>query len=96
MQPSGLPPIYSDAGHQAIGWGHDVTPSDPDYSAGITQEEADKILIQDLSTLQDEVNSYDLPLSQNQYGLKTKTVFYLAGPVCTASLFRLHSIQPPP
>jgi len=71
--------LYGDAGHQAIGWGHDITPSDPDYSAGITQEQADAILVKDLAIVEDEVNSYDLPLSQNQYDALVDFAFNCGG-----------------
>jgi GH24 family phage-related lysozyme (muramidase) len=71
--------LYDDAGHQAIGWGHDITPSDPDYGAGITQAQADDILVKDLATVEDEVNSYDLPLSQNQYDALVDFAFNCGG-----------------
>ena len=41
------PYAYDDNGHQSIGYGHQIIPGDPDFSGGITREEADKIFAED-------------------------------------------------
>lgn len=60
--------IYKDqAGYPTIDVGHLITDSDPDFSNGITQEQAMEILAQDVGRFEDAVNGHGLDLTQNQF-----------------------------
>ena len=61
--------IYKDAaGLPTIGIGHLITKNDPDFSKGITEEEAFSILAKDVAPAENCVNSYvKVELNQNQF-----------------------------
>jgi lysozyme len=61
--------IYLDeGGAPTIGWGHLILPGE-DFSAGITQDQADTLLLSDLYDAQKDVcNIITTTLNGNQYG----------------------------
>lgn len=60
--------VYNDpAGYPTIGVGHLITDSDPDYSDGISMDQALAILATDVGRFEDAVNGYGLDLTQNQF-----------------------------
>lgn len=64
--------IYEDNGHSAIGYGHDIQLGDPDFSAGITQSEAEALLEKDVSTryeptLNKWLADHSVSATQNQF-----------------------------
>lgn len=58
--------LYLDAaGFKTIGYGHKVTPDDPDFSSGINETEATRLLAKDLATHEQAVNDYvKVPIHQ--------------------------------
>lgn len=60
--------VYNDAGHEAIGYGHDLQPGES-FAGGVTQEEADALLRTDLAErFEPAVNAVIIPeCTQNQY-----------------------------
>ena len=54
-----------DVGHQAIGYGHDLLPGES-YPDGITQDQADAILAQDVSKVDAAMNAQHLSIELNQ------------------------------
>jgi len=64
---------YKDAvGVWTIGYGHTLAAK---QGMVITEEEAERLLIQDLKAVEDEVNRYLLPLKQHQFDSLTSFVF---------------------
>lgn len=64
---------YKDAvGVWTIGYGHTLTAK---QGMVITEAEAEKLLIQDLKTAEDEINKHLLPLKQHQFDSLTSFVF---------------------
>jgi GH24 family phage-related lysozyme (muramidase) len=60
--------VYRDqVGKRTIGIGHLITDDDPDYSDGITMDQALEILAGDVARFERAVNSYNLDLTQNQF-----------------------------
>ncbi|MGO8792923.1 MAG: lysozyme [Terriglobia bacterium] len=60
--------VYNDVGHPAIGYGHDLQPGES-YPDGITQPEAEALLIQDVNTRYAPVVNGLIPsdCTQNQF-----------------------------
>lgn len=58
--------VYPDAGHEAIGYGHDLLPGEA-YPNGITQAEAQALLAEDVGKVENAVNSLGWNLTQNQF-----------------------------
>jgi lysozyme len=57
----------NDAGHQVIGWGHDITASD-NIAAPITKAEAEAIFQEDMEATAEVINSLvTVPLTQDQF-----------------------------
>ncbi len=64
---------YQDsAGVWTIGYGHTLTAK---QGMTITEAEAEKLLKQDLKTVEDEINRHLLPLKQHQFDSLTSFVF---------------------
>ncbi len=64
---------YKDAvGVWTIGYGHTLTAKE---GMVITEEEAERLLKQDLKTAEDEINRHLLPLKQHQFDSLTSLVF---------------------
>lgn len=63
--------IYGDVGHQAIGFGHDLTPTESasgEFSNGITEEQAVGLLNQDVLTVEGALNELiPATCTQNQF-----------------------------
>jgi lysozyme len=85
---NGLHTEYNDAGHPAIGYGHDLTPSEISsgnviingqpvpYAQGLTQDQANGLLQQDTATAQAAVQSkVTQPLTQNQFDALTSFTY---------------------
>jgi len=60
------PTVYGDAGHQAIGYGHDLLPGQS-YPNGINQIQANALLLEDLQPVEKEVTSLMPQCNQNQF-----------------------------
>lgn len=60
--------VYNDVGHPAVGYGHDLQPGES-FPDGITQAEAEALLIQDLNTRYAPVVNSLVPsdCTQNQF-----------------------------
>jgi len=58
--------VYSDVGHPAIGYGHDLLPGES-YPRGITEAEADQLLLDDLAGVEHELNLRAPQCTQNQF-----------------------------
>ena len=58
--------VYLDAGHEAIGYGHDLLPGES-FPNGITQAAAQALLAQDVGKVENAVNHLGWPLNQNQF-----------------------------
>ena len=64
---------YLDAvGVWTIGYGHTSTAK---KGMTITEAEAEKLLVDDLKTAEEEINSHNLPLKQNQFDALVSFVF---------------------
>lgn len=71
---------YGDAGHQAIGYGHQLAPGES-YPGGITQAEARALFEQDLGNVEATLNSaVAVPLTQEQYDALADLVFNIGAP----------------
>jgi lysozyme len=60
------------AGVWTIGYGHTKTAK---KGMTITEAEAEKLLVDDLKTAEDEINSHNLPLKQHQFDALASFVF---------------------
>jgi len=61
------PEVYMDAGHPAIAYGHDLLPGES-FPGGVTQEEGDSILREDMDKAEEAVNGcVKVPLTQGQF-----------------------------
>ena len=71
--------IYQDsAGFDTIGFGHLITPNDPDFSAGITTAQAKALLAVDSEIVQNAMNSLcRVPLNQYQFDALVDFTFNL-------------------
>ena len=60
--------VYPDAGHSAIGFGHDLLPGES-YPDGITQDQADSLLASDVAKVDAQLNRQGLTgiVNQNQW-----------------------------
>ena len=58
--------VYPDAGHSAIGFGHDLLPGES-FPNGVTREEAQALLAKDVAKVESAVNNLGWPLTQNQF-----------------------------
>jgi lysozyme len=73
--------VYDDvAGYPTIGVGHLIRDDDPDFSNGITHDEAIELLRKDVGHAEHCVNSYvNVPLTQIQFDTLVSFVFNIGG-----------------
>ena len=60
------PTVYNDAGHQAIGYGHDLLPGES-FHDGITEDQALDLLGKDVARIDPYLNDMAPGLNQNQF-----------------------------
>ena len=73
--------VYDDvAGYPTIGVGHLIRDDDPDFSGGITRDEAIELLKKDVEHAENCVESYvKVPLTQSQFDTLVSFVFNVGG-----------------
>ena len=68
--------IYNDqTGNPTIGIGHLITDDDPDFSDGITKEQALELLAKDVHHVETAINAYQFDLTQNQFDVLADFAF---------------------
>jgi lysozyme len=58
--------VYDDNGKRAVGYGHDLLPSEH-FPNGITTLQAQLLLAEDVEKWENAINSFHLTLTQNQF-----------------------------
>ena len=73
--------VYNDvAGYPTIGVGHLIRDDDPDFSGGITREQAIELLRDDARDAEDAVNRHvEVDLNQHQFDALVSFVFNVGG-----------------